>query len=115
MQFRPKRAIGFEINDEIAAQLELSEQYENWKTTKDALQFNIGLEEKYGFPEGPEAMIWDFQYERGGEIQGLQGFEWNKTYCWFFGGTKVKGWKGFENKLKKKGVCFQSGAWSELG
>lgn len=115
MQFRPKTAIGFELNEEVAEKLDLLEEYKEWKSSLRELSFAAGLEEKYAFPNGPDPLIWEFKYERGGEIQSLEGFEWDKTYCWFLGETKVKGWKKFVNNLKKKDVHLQEASWVQLG
>ena len=115
MQFRPKNTVGFEINEEVAEKLDLLEEYKDWKSSLREDSFAAALEEKYSCPHFASPMIWNFQYERGGEIQSLEGFEWNKTYCWFLGGTDVKGWKKFVNKLKKKDVHLQEASWVQLG
>lgn len=116
MQFRVRDAVGFELNEEIATELGLLDGFNEWKKNYNTSEFACLLEEKYSTPDFVEPRIYKFEYERGGEIQGLEGFEWDKVYCWFFQKeTKAKGWKSFANKLKKKGVAFKAARWSELG
>lgn len=116
MQFRIRDAVGFEINDKVASELGLLEGFNSWKEDYNISTFNMEIDEKYKLPNFVEPMIYNFEYQRGGEIQSLEGFEWNKTYCWFFSeNTKRKGWKPFINRLKKKGIALESARWSELG
>jgi len=116
MQFRVRDAVGFELNEEVAEELGLLEEFQTWKKTYNTTDFSAAMEEKYKLPDYTEPSIYEFKYERGGEIQGLEGFDWDKTYCWFFSDdTKQKGWKPFANRLKKKGIVLESARWSELG
>lgn len=118
MQFRARSVVGFELTPEVLEALgaEAKEAFESWKKDYDTDSFAGFLDETFKLPEFTDVYITKFEYERGGEIQGLEGFEWGKTYCYFReDDTKRKGWKPFVTKLKKKGISFEGAQYSELG
>lgn len=118
MQFRARSVVGFEVTPEVLEALgeEAKEAFESWKKNYDTDSFAGFLAESFKLPEFTDVYIASFEYWRGGEIQGLEGFEWGKTYCYFRADdTKRKGWKPFATKLKKKDIVLESAQFSELG
>ena len=107
MQFYVRNAVGFEINFSIAEKIGLGDDF-------DRPYFDEALKEKFKIK--PHAQIQKFVYERGGEVQGLEGFEYGKTYCWFFQDeAKGRGWKKFIKALEDNGISMIEGYWSQLG
>lgn len=118
MQYKPQFALGFEINDEIANQLDLTEEYSEWKSDPGCSFFTNTFVEKYNPPENIDVQIQKFVYEgKGGEVVSLEGFEWGKTYCYFRDvQIKDKGWRPYIKKLTKKApnITFNEASWSEF-
>lgn len=115
MQFYPQHYFGFQLDDEVAAELGLLEEYEdaqaNWRHED---MFFEAFEEKFGvYPE----KFQDTTYRRGGEIQGLEGFEWDTTYLCFDPDSRdSNAWTEMENRLQTETtITLQEGRWSELG
>lgn len=118
MEYWPQNAIGFEINDELADKMGLADEFNTWEIDKDETPFMQAFKSKFKPPgDYIDLRIQKFEGERGGYTQGLEGFEYDKTYCYFPGTSeKDKGWRPFIRKLEKiEGLKFQSATWSQLG
>jgi hypothetical protein len=119
MQYYPEAAIGFQIDENIAQALGISEAFTEWQNDKykDANIIARALQEQFKMPNGFELSAMLFRSERGGEVSGLEGFEYGKTYVYFRDMTgKEKGWKPFLNRLRKKfDVQVEKATWSEFG
>ena len=72
-----------------------------------------GFEEKYGVEPYKFA---DTTYALGGYVQGLSGFDWDKTYV-CFDPTQVGDdrWNKMIEALKEMDISIEEGHWSELG
>ena len=120
MQYYPEAAIGFQIDENIAQALGIAEAFTEWqneKGYKDPGIIATALQERFKMPNSFEMSAMLFLYQRGGEISGLEGFEYNKIYIYFRDMTgKEKGWKPFINRLSKKfDVQIEKATWSEFG
>ena len=113
LQYYPQNRTGFMISEEIAEELGLLELYEHWKSDWDYDPFCMEFEEKFGvYPYS----IKHFEYARGGEIQGLSGFEYDCTYVLFDEYDKEsEKWDNMVSRLQERGILFEDGRWSELG
>tara|TARA_B100001250_G_C19777860_1_gene780436 strand:+ start:1387 stop:1728 length:342 start_codon:yes stop_codon:yes gene_type:complete len=113
MQFYPQHYYGFIVNEEIAERLKLNEAYDTYEMSYDEEPFFNEFESKFGIEPYKFA---DTTYERGGYVQGLSGFEWDKTYLCFdpsqVGDDK---WEKMLINLSDMGVDVAEGHWSELG
>jgi len=114
MQYYPQNKTGFMISEEIAEELGLLELYEHWTSEWDYEPFCMEFEEKFGIHP---YNIKHFEYSRGGEVQGLSGFEYDCTYVLFENYDKEdEKWGSMVQKLQNEhGVFFEGGTWSELG
>ena len=77
MQYYPEAAIGFQIDENIAQALGISEAFTEWQNDKykDANIIARALQEQFKMPPGFELSAMLFRSERGGEVSGLEGFE----------------------------------------
>lgn len=118
MQFYPHSALGFEITDELAEKMGLLEEYTEWKEDYDDTAFAEAFEKKLKPPKGYlDLHIQFFEYERNGYVQGLEGFNYDKTYVYFGGKSESdKGWKAFIRKLETKfpSLKFESATWCQF-
>jgi len=113
MQHYPMSAVGFAIDEEVAKQLGLSHEYEVWDSEWDYDSFCMEFDYLYGvYPD----KIQRFEYSRGGEVQGLSGFEYDCTYV-IFDESRVgtEEWLSMLHKLEEHQVFIEEGSWSELG
>tara|TARA_R110002074_G_scaffold14595_6_gene50238 strand:- start:13 stop:354 length:342 start_codon:yes stop_codon:yes gene_type:complete len=113
MQFYPQHFMGFIVNNETAGNLQLTEAFDSYEMSYDEDSFFDKFEESYGVAPYKFA---DTTYERGGYVQGLEGFEWDTTYICFHptsvGDAK---WENMISKLENLGIFMQEGRWSQLG
>jgi len=118
MEYYPQNALGFELTDELAERMGLLEEFKAWQGDFDETAFMEAFKSKFKPPgDYLDLRIQKFEYERGGYTQGLEGFEYDKTYCYFPSTSRLdKGWRPFIKKLEKiEGLWFQSATWSQLG
>jgi hypothetical protein len=112
MQYHPQHYFGFAVDNKIAEKLHLNEAFDIYEMSYDEDDFFDGFQKKFGIEPYKFA---DTTYERGGYVQGLSGFEWDKTYLCFdpsqIGGSK---WKKMLNYLENAGIALEEGRWSEL-
>jgi hypothetical protein len=113
MQYYPQHFFGFAVNGDVAEKLQLDEAFDTYEMSYDEEGFFNGFEEKFGIEPYKFA---DTTYERGGYVQGLSGFEYDKTYVCFdptqAGGSK---WPQMLATLEKLDIVVEEGRWSELG
>lgn len=122
MQYYPKEGFGFEYNEDMEKELneaaKLSgEEYVSFEKQPEKLKQL--LVEKFKMPTGQfgvDVDVTEFEYERGGYIQGLSGFEYGKKYVMIDGVTpKTKGMKTWIRKMETKYyINFQEGEWTQL-
>jgi len=75
--------------------------------------FFDGFEDKYGIEP---YKFTDTTYERGGYVQGLSGFDWDKVYvCFDPTQTGDDKWQKMIDSLNEVDVDIEEGHWSELG
>ena len=112
MQYCPQHYFGFAVDNDIAEKLQLNEAFDEQEMSYDEGDFFDGFQDKFGVEPYKFA---DTTYERGGYVQGLTGFDWDKTYVCFapsqVGGQK---WKEMAQTLENLGVALKEGKWSEL-
>lgn len=116
MQYWPQKAIGFQIDEDIAKELDVEAAFAEWEKEYMEGAFIKAMKEKFKMPDF-DLRIQFFSGERGGEINALEGFEYDKTYVYFPGMSgKEKGWKPFVNRLTKKceNVNVESATWTQL-
>jgi hypothetical protein len=104
MYFSPRSANGFKINDEIAQQIGLFEEFRIYADDWDYDPFCFAFKEKYNTE--PDEIKF-FEYERGGYIQGLEGFEYDEFYVLFSDHGDLSG--------LPIDIEVEYGEWSELG
>lgn len=117
MHFSPRSAYGFKIDEDTAENLGLRDEFAKWKKDGDESAFADAFRSKFKPPEGYyDIYIREFQYERGGEVQGLSGFDWNQTYVTFDDiRPTAKGWRPFSKKMSSKyDIYFEEGEWTQL-
>ncbi len=104
MYFSPRTANGFKIDEGIAEQIGLQEEFGLYLEDYDYDPFCLAFTEKY--KAEPEEIKF-FEWERGGYIQGLEGFEYDQYYVIFEGETDLSG-------LPIE-IEVEYGEWAELG
>tara|TARA_B100000287_G_scaffold434833_1_gene500565 strand:- start:153 stop:494 length:342 start_codon:yes stop_codon:yes gene_type:complete len=113
MQFYPQHYYGFVVDENVAEKLQLNEAYDTYEMSYDEEPFFDEFESKFGIEPYKFA---DTTYERGGYVQGLTGFDWDKTYVCFdpsqAGDDK---WNRMITTLSEAGIDVEEGRWSELG
>tara|TARA_R100001594_G_scaffold51807_2_gene85286 strand:+ start:6052 stop:6393 length:342 start_codon:yes stop_codon:yes gene_type:complete len=113
MQFYPQHYYGFAVDGDVAEKLQLTEAYDEYEMSYDEEDFFAGFRDKFGIEPYKFA---DTTYERGGYVQGLDGFDWDRTYVCFdpsqTGDTK---WNNMLDALSELGIDVEEGHWSQLG
>ena len=113
MHYYPQHYFGFAVDDIIADRLQLNEAFDTYEMSYDEDAFFEEFEDKYGIEPFKFA---DTTYERGGYVQGLSGFDWDKIYVCFdptqAGDDK---WHMMLSALRDIGIDVKEGRWSELG
>ena len=113
MQFYPQHYFGFAVDNAVALKLQLTEAFDTYEMSYDEEDFFSAFEERFGIEPYKFA---DTTYERGGYVQGLNGFEWDKTYICFdpsqAGDDK---WDKMLSALSELEIDVEEGHWSELG
>ena len=113
MQYYPQHYYGFAVDNNVAEKLQLNEAFDNYEMSYDEGAFFDGFEERYGVEPYKFA---DTTYERGGYVQGLSGFDWDKTYvCFDPTQTGDDRWNKMITALEEVGIFVEEGHWSELG
>ena len=113
MQFYPQHYYGFAVDNEVAERLQLNEAYDTYEISYDEMPFFESFENKFGVEPYKFA---DTTYEKGGYVQGLNGFEWDKTYlCFDPSQTGDDKWEKMLSVLSEMDVDIEEGHWSELG
>ena len=115
MEYYPQRNKGFVIDYDLAEELEIADEFLEWEEGyNDAPLLEI-FEEKYGV--APENVTF-FEYDRGGYVQGLQGFDYDAAYVLFDPSADKahpEQWDSLINLLEEKDVDVIEGSWAELG
>ena len=112
MQYVPQHYFGFAVDGETAEKLSLTEAFDLYEMSYDEGDFFDQFVEKYGIEPFKFA---DTTFERGGYVQGLSGFDWDKTYvCFAPSQTGDDKWKKMLSALKERDVIVEEGRWSEL-
>ena len=112
MHYYPQHYFGFAVDGEIAEKLQLNEAYDTYEMSYDEEPFFEGFEEKFGVEPYKFA---DTTYQRGGYVQGLTGFEWDKIYiCFMPTQTGDDRWKQMLETLSSFNISVEEGYWSEL-
>ena len=114
MQFHPQSNKGFAINSDVAADFGVLEEYLLWEEEYNETPLLETFEEKFGVE--PETIKY-FEYQRDGEVQVLQGFEYDLTYVLFNKHAEKiypEEWEKFANLLEDHDVDLIEGSWSEL-
>jgi hypothetical protein len=113
MQFYPQHFIGFAVNEEVAEQLQLTEAFNSYEMSYEEDDFFDQFESKFGVVP---YKFTDTTYEKGGYVQGLQGFDWDSVYVCFHPATAGdKKWDNMASQLEKLGIPLNEGRWSQLG
>ena len=113
MQYYPQHYYGFVVDNNVAESLQLNEAYDTYEMSYDEDPFFEGFEEKFGIEPFKFA---DTTFERGGYVQGLSGFDWDKVYlCFDPTQTGDDKWQKMLSSLKEIGIDIEEGRWSELG
>ena len=113
MQFYPQHFLGFEVNEEVAEQLQLESAFNSYEMSYDEDEFFDQFEDRYGVSP---YQFTDTTYQKGGYVQSLQGFEWDSVYvCFHPASAGDDKWDNMVSKLKKLGIPMQEGKWSQLG
>ena len=110
MEFYPQRVYGVEWNDEFVNKLV------EWDVEEHgdfSLDLDHGEDLCYMLQEEYEisAQVREFEWVRGGYIQGLYGLQWGTTYLVIDEDDKDK----IPLLEEKLGVSFEEGGCSELG
>jgi len=113
LQYYPQHYFGFAVDNSVAEKLQLTEAFDSYEMSYDEDGFFDQFEEKFGV--GPYKFT-DTTYDRGGYVQGLSGFDWDKIYV-CFDPTQVGDdrWEKMLTTLKDVDILIQEGHWSELG
>tara|TARA_Y100001963_G_C6617170_1_gene369868 strand:- start:139 stop:480 length:342 start_codon:yes stop_codon:yes gene_type:complete len=113
MQYYPQHYFGFAVDNVVAEKLELNEAFDKYEMSYDEDDFFEGFEERFGIEPYKLA---DTTYERGGYVQGLSGFDWDKTYvCFSPAQAGDDRWQKMISTLAAAGIDVEEGHWSELG
>lgn len=115
MQFYPQNNKGFAINSDVAENFGILDEYLLWEEEYNEMPLFEVFEEKFGVE--PEKIKF-FEYHRGGEVQGLQGFEYDLTYILFDKDTEKafpEEWDSLTVLLEDHDIDMIEGSWSELG
>ncbi len=113
MQFYPQHYYGFAVDSDIADRLQLNEAFDTYEMSYDEETFFEQFQEKFGIEPYKFA---DTTYERGGYVQGLSGFDWDKTYvCFDPSQVGDEKWQTMMIALSDAGVDIEEGHWSQLG
>ena len=115
MQFYPQKSKGFIIDYDLAEQLEILNELLVWEEEWDDTALLEAFGEKFGVE--PER-VRSFEYSRGGEVQGLQGFDYDITYILFDEYTEKscpEEWDNLISILEEKDIDVIEGSWAELG
>ena len=115
MNFYLQSGKGFAIDHELAEDIDLLDEYVIWATEEDEAPLLTAMEEKYGLL--PEKVKY-FEYIRHGEIQDLEGFDYDSTYILFDESTEEENlneWNNLRTILDEHDVIITQGEWSEIG
>ena len=104
MQYSPQKASGFKIDENVAEELGLLKEYKVWKDDWDYDAFCDAFEEKY---ESKPDELKEFEYQRGGYIQSLEGFEYDADYV-------LWSWSDPPGELPND-LLMEEATWAELG
>ena len=112
MHYHPQHFFGFVVDCETAEKLQLTEAFDMYEMSYEENDFFDQFVEKFGIEPYKFA---DTTYECGGYVQGLTGFEWDKTYiCFAPTQTGDDKWKKMLSALEELDVTIEEGRWSEL-
>tara|TARA_R110000824_G_scaffold142003_7_gene308905 strand:- start:10 stop:351 length:342 start_codon:yes stop_codon:yes gene_type:complete len=113
MHYYPQHYFGFAVDGKVAEKLQLNEAYDTYEMSYDEEPFFDGFEAKFGVEPYKFA---DTTYQRGGYVQGLTGFEWDKTYiCFMPTQAGDDRWEQMLEVLSTFNISVEEGYWSELG
>jgi len=113
MHHSPQHYLGFILDSTVAAKLQLTEAFDAYEVSYDEDGFFEGFENKYGIEP---YKFTDTTYERGGYVQGLQGFKWDNTYvCFHPASAGDDKWNTMVSELEELGIPIEEGRWSQLG
>ncbi len=95
MEYYPQNNKGFAVDYDLAEKLEFIEELILWEEEWNDIPLIEFFEERFGL--APERVRY-FEYSRGGEVQGLQGFDYDSTYILFdtdADSDNPEGWEKF--------------------
>jgi hypothetical protein len=108
----PQHYFGFEVDNEIAQRLELSEAYGLYELGSNEEEFFDKFEEKYGvYPY----TLKDTTTGPGSYIQSLKGFNENSVYvCFHPASIGDDRWQSMISSLEDLNIYVKEGRWSEV-
>lgn len=115
MEYYPQSKKGFVINEEVAEQLGVLEEYLIWENDYDEEILLERFEELHNvLPD----RLRSFEWRKGGYVQGLQGFEYDVPYLVFCDDVAEdykEDWEKLSALLEENDIEVVDGFWSELG
>jgi len=114
MQFNTQKSKGFVINYELAEQLEVLNELLLWEEEYNQVPLLEAIEKRFGVE--PER-ICSFEYLENGDIQGLQGFDYDATYILFDDYAEKATpyeWDALITALENNDTDIIEGSWAEL-
>ena len=115
MEYYPQRKKGFIFNEDVADELGILEEYQIYQNDYDYDPLIEVFNQKFGVePEYPK----HFKWERGGYVQGLQGFDLDTEYLLFDDWVVEQcpeEWDKFITIMEEMDIDVIEGSWSELG
>jgi len=114
MQFYPQSNKGFAINSDVADYFGVLDEYLLWEEEYNETPLLETFEKKFGV--GPDRVKY-FEYARHGEVQGLQGFEYDLTYVLFDKQSEKiysEEWDKFTHLLEEYDIDLIEGSCAEI-
>ena len=105
------KAVGIEMNDDVAASFDLSKEWENWDGEQYESTFCDIFENKHGIRP---TWIMEFHSSRGAEISGLRGFNDCATYLLFQSDEERDLLDSLSEILDENDIEIERGSWSQL-
>ena len=110
MQFYPKSVMGAEWHDDFVHRLVEWDEEEYGEFDVSDWAHRETFQELLYDNHGVDASIQEFEWVKGGYVQGLTGLSWDTTYL------IVDRDCGYEDVLQEKlSVDFEVGSYSQLG
>jgi len=110
MQFYPRSVMGVEWDDDFVSTLVEWDEEEHGEFDVSDWSHRETFQELLYDNHGVDASIQEFEWVKGGYVQGLTGLNWDTTYL------IVERDQGYEDVLQEKlNVELEPGSYSELG